>query len=133
MPFGFYIIFNFLKINGSTFSTAAFACIFGIERTNNHSCQINPCANKENQNNDLLKHEVKLRSKCENNHFNGMIHSSAFGRKPSISNNPGSSLLLNSIDFDEFVMASILAKAVHNNFSHVKELSENCLPKPVAQ
>ncbi len=62
-----------------------------------------------------------------------MIHSSAFGRKPSISNNPGSAHLRISVDFDQFVMASILAKAVHNNFCHVKELSENSLSKLVAQ
>lgn len=62
-----------------------------------------------------------------------MIHSSAFGRKPSISNNLRSADLRISFDFNEFAMASILAKAVHNNFCHVKELSENGLSQLVAQ
>jgi len=61
-----------------------------------------------------------------------MIRSSAIGRKPSISNNKRSADLRISFDFDEFVMASILAKAVHNNLCHVKELSENCLSELVA-
>ncbi len=62
-----------------------------------------------------------------------MIHSSAFGQKPSISNNLSSTYLRISFDFDEFVMAPILAKANHNYFCHVKELSKNCLSKLVAQ
>jgi len=61
-----------------------------------------------------------------------MIHSSAFGRKSSISNNPGSAHLRISVDFGQFVMALILAKAVHNNCCHAKELSENRLSQPNA-
>lgn len=62
-----------------------------------------------------------------------MIHSSAFGRKSSISNNLCSAYLRISFGFDEFVMASILAKAVHTNFPNAKELSENSLSQLITQ
>jgi hypothetical protein len=62
-----------------------------------------------------------------------MIHSSAFGRKPSISNSLDSTYPYILFDFDEFVMASILAKAVHNNICNAKELSENGLSQLIAQ
>jgi hypothetical protein len=62
-----------------------------------------------------------------------MIYSSAFGHKPSISNDLCLAYLRIPFDFAEFVMASILAMAVHNIYCHAKELSENGLSQLIAQ